>query len=104
MNLRRIATITILGAMLAAPAFARHGNAAHYNWNKDNTPGWSLMTPEERGEHQAKMRAVKTYDECKTLQDEQRNIMETRAKDKGMTLRPPRKNGCDSMKAKGYIK
>lgn len=104
MKLYRIATITFLGAMIAAPAFASPGNAARFNWNKDNSPGWALMTTQERTEHQTKMRAVKTYDECKTLQDEHHKLMEARAKEKGVTLPAPRRNGCDVMKAKGFIK
>jgi len=104
MKLHRIVPIALLGAMLVAPALARHGNAARYNWNRDNTPGWSLMTAQERTEHQTKMRAVKTYDECKTLQDERRVTMVTRAKEKGVNLAGPRQNGCDVMKARGLIK
>ncbi len=104
MRLYRIATITFLGAMIAAPAFAGPGNAARYHWNKDNSPGWSLMTPQERTEHQTKMHAVKTYDECKMLQDEHHKQMEARAKEKGVPLSMPRHNGCDVMKAKGFIK
>ncbi len=72
--------------------------------NQKNTPGWTLMTPEERTEMQTKMRAVKTYDECKQLQTEHHAAMEVRAKEKGVTLPEPRQNGCDRMKAKGWIK
>ena len=73
-------------------------------FNKDNTVGWALMTPEERTANQIKMRAVKTYDECKLLQTEQHKTMEARAKEKGVTLPAPRQNGCDRMKARGLIK
>lgn len=104
MKLPSIATITFLGVMMAAPAFAQPGNAARFNWNKDNTPGWSLMTAQERAEHRSKMRAAKTYDECKALQEEQHKTMEARAKEKGVTLTAPRHNGCDVMKARGIIK
>ena len=34
---------------------------------------------------------------------EHRAQMEARAKEKGVTLREPRQNGCDRMKAKGLI-
>ncbi len=73
-------------------------------FNKDNTAGWALMTPEERTAHQIKMRAVKTYDECTLLQTEQHKAMEARAKEKGVTLPTPRQNRCDRMKARGLIK
>ena len=65
--------------------------------------GWQLMTPEERTAQQVKMRAVKTYDECKTVQTEHRTVMEARAKEKGLTLMSPRGNRCDMLKARGLI-
>lgn len=65
--------------------------------------GWQLMTPEERTAQQVKMRAVKTYDECKTLQTEHRTVMEARAKEKGVNLMAPRGNRCDMLKARGLI-
>lgn len=63
------------------------------------------MTPAERTEHQAKMRSFKTYDECKTYQEEHHKQMETRAKEKGVTLPAMgARYGCDNMKARGYLK
>jgi hypothetical protein len=73
-------------------------------FSQTNTPGWTLMTTEERAALQSKMRAVKTYDECKLLQDEQHQAMQARAKEKGVTLNVPRQNSCDRMKARGWIK
>lgn len=75
-----------------------------FNFNKDNTPGWTLMTPEERTAHGAKMRGAKSYDECKATQEEHHKAMEVRAKEKGVTLPAPRSNGCDRMKARGFFK
>ena len=66
--------------------------------------GWSLMTPEERTAHQIKMRAVTTVDQCQVVQTEHRTAMEARAKEKGVTLRAPRQNACDNLKAQGLIK
>ena len=82
----------------------RGGKAMRFNFNKDNTPGWKLMTAEERTVHSGKMRAAKSYDECKVLQDEQHKAMEARAKEKGVMLPAPRQNGCDRMKARGFFK
>lgn len=80
------------------------GGMRGMGFNQANSGIWSLMTPEERIANQSKMRAVKTYDECKLVQTEQRTLMETRAKEKGLTLPTPRQNGCDNMKARGLIK
>jgi len=131
MKFTRIALVALLGVTLAAPVFAQpgpgagpgmgpgsgmgpgagtgpaaggHVKAGRFAWNKSNTAGWSLMTAEERTANQTKMRAVKTYDECKVLQDENHKTMEARAKEKGVTLPAPRQNGCDRMKARGLIK
>ena len=71
--------------------------------NPNMVRGRALMTPEERTSQQVKMRAVKTYDECVAVQTEHRGAMEVRAKEKGVTLPQPRANGCDRMKARGWI-
>lgn len=74
-----------------------------WKWNSSTVPGWQLMTPAERTEHQNKMRSMKTYDECKAYHEEHRKLMEQRAKDKGVTLMTPRRNPCDMMKAREII-
>jgi len=80
-------------------AQAAQGTAAGQNI----TRGWELMTPQERTEQQTQMRAVKTYDECVAVQTEHRGKLETRAKEKGLTLISPRVSPCDSLKARGAI-
>lgn len=66
--------------------------------------GADLMTPEEHAAQQAKMREVKTVDECQKLQTEHRKLLEQRAKEKGVTLPAPRRDMCENMKARGLIK
>ena len=80
------------------------GGMRGMQFDNTNTPGWTLMTPEERAAHQTQMRSVKTFEECKTLQDQQHQSMQARAKEKGVTLMVPGQNGCDRMKARGWIK
>jgi hypothetical protein len=82
----------------------QNNSAERFGWNNKNTTGWSLMTAQERIANQTKMRAVTTYDECKILQDENHKIMAARAKEKGVVLPTPRQNGCNVMKARGFIK
>jgi hypothetical protein len=104
MNKTSIAGWTLcLGlALTAGTALAR----GPWTMNRSNTWSYSLMTPQERTEHQNKMRSFKTYDECMAYQDEHHRQMEARAKDKGVTLPPAGKGtyGCDNMKAQGYFK
>jgi len=57
-------------------------------WGPDVTPGWALMTDAERVEHQARMRAMKTYAECKLFQAEHYNQLTERAKAQGKQLPP----------------
>ena len=73
-------------------------------FNQNNTPGWTLMTAEERTAHQTKMRSLTTYAECKQVQAEHRVTMEARANEKGVTLQTGRQNGCDRMQARGFFK
>ena len=92
------------GMQNGGPGWGPMGPGGHGMRFAQNNGVWSLMTPEERIAMQTKMRAVKTYDECKLVQTEQRTLMESRAKEKGVTLPTPRQDGCDNMKARGFIK
>jgi hypothetical protein len=99
---------TALASLLIAPAFAAPGQGQGQGWraSKNNTMGYSLMTPAERAEHQAKMRSFKTYDECIAYTTEHHKMMEERAKEKNVTLPAMQKGkyGCDDMKARGFLK
>ena len=88
-----------MGYGMGSGAWGGRGAAGNSNMVR----GWALMTPEERTAQQVKMRAVKTYDECKTVQGEHRTLLETRARDKGLTPFTPRGNPCDNLKARGMI-
>jgi hypothetical protein len=101
----------LLAAAIAVPVYAQGpgpgggpGRDGGFRYNQDNTPGWSLMSRDERNAYRDKMRAAKTYEECKAAYDEHRQLMETRAKEQGKALRQPRYNACDRMKARGYFK
>jgi hypothetical protein len=116
MKISHLAIIALLGAALAAPALAQpgpgmggmgqgqgQGKGMRFGFNQDNTPGWTLMTAEERTAHRGKMLAAKTYEECKAIQAEHHQAMTDRAAAKGVTLPAPRQNGCDRMKARGLL-
>ena len=68
-----------------------------------NTVGWSLMTSQERSNYQKEMRSVRTYAECQAVQGEQRRIVKARAREKGITLRKPRQDACETIRARGYV-
>jgi len=48
--------------------------------------GWNLMTPEERAEHQNKMRSLKNEQEREQFRIEHHKKMQERAKEKGTVL------------------
>ena len=70
-------------------------------FNDTTTPGWSLMSAEERGAHQERMRSMKGYDECEAYMVEHRKLMDERAKEKGKALRGRGPGpACDVLKGK----
>lgn len=69
-----------------------------------NTPGWGMMSAQERKAHHDKMRTAKTHDECMAMHTEHHKQMEERAKQQGRTLAQPRHNMCDMMKEHGAFK
>ena len=111
MKARNVVWAALLGAVIALPELAQGpgpgggpGKGAGFRFNQDNTPGWSLMSREERSAYRVKMRAAKSYEECKAAYDEHRQLMETRAKEQGKTLRQAARDACERMKARGYFK
>ena len=105
MRLTQIVFCAAAGAAIAASAAAQGGpGKGRYAMDAANTPGWTLMTAEERSAHQQKMWASKTYDECKAIQAEHHTAMEARAKEQGKTLRAPGVNACDRMRTRGMIR
>jgi hypothetical protein len=65
----------------------------------DFTPGWAMMSRQERDEHRAKMRSMQNYDECKAYVEQHREQMAARAKERGMAAMPgPRRDACVGLK------
>lgn len=75
------------------------GGRGAARWGADDTPGWALMTQQERNEHRDRMRAMKTYEECKAYQEQHHEQMAARAKERGgQALPQPRRDPCGSLK------
>jgi hypothetical protein len=67
-------------------------------WGSGVTPGWSMMTPEERSAHQQAMAGAKTREDCAARRDEQHAQMQARAKERGATLpAQPRRDVCEGL-------
>jgi len=86
------------GPAASAPGMGP-GRGMMGRWGGDYTPGWSLMTPQERAEHQERMRSAKSYEECKAIRDQHREQMAARAKERGgKPLAQPRRDACAGLK------
>ncbi|HJV88394.1 MAG TPA: hypothetical protein VJ698_23195 [Noviherbaspirillum sp.] len=83
---------------------ARGPRGRMMRFNQNNTPGWTLMTPEERTAHRDRMRSFKTVAECESYREEHRKLMEQRAKEQGKPLPPARGNPCVTMQRRGILK
>lgn len=65
------------------------------------TPGWSLMSAEERKEHQEHMSSITSEEECKSYLAQHHEKMAARAKEKdGKILSKPWRDACGSLKKK----
>ena len=62
--------------------------------SESNTSGWQLMSPQERIEHQTKIRSFKTLAACRAYQGEHHQLMQTRAQAQGRPLHPNRRDFC----------
>lgn len=83
------------------------GNRPHgrmMRFNQKNTPGWSLMTPEERLAHNEKMHGMKTAAECNDYHEQHAKEMELRAKEKGKTFKRSGSGPCEMMQQRGMLK
>lgn len=66
---------------------------------KDFTPGWAMMSTQERDEHHKRLQDAKTPEECRAVMDEHRKLMDQRAKERGMSgMRGPRRDACAGFK------
>jgi hypothetical protein len=83
----------------AQPGPGPGGKGPGGRWGADFTPGWGMMTPQERREHQSKMQSMKTYDECRSYMDEHHKAMVERSTSKGAAVPgKPRRDACAGLK------
>lgn len=100
MNYRSLAGV-VLASALALPAMAQPSGAGCCKGMRsgpDNTPGWSMMSPQERKDHHAKIEGLKSGEECKAYMTEHHAQMAQRAKERGVKMGEPRHSMCMPMK------
>jgi hypothetical protein len=68
-------------------------------WGPEVTPGWSMMTEQERAEHRQRMQSTNSYDECEGYMQQHRQEMDERARERGgRVMPPPRQDGCTGLR------
>ena len=98
--LRRAALFLQVIVQLNCGAFA----AGPWRAAEQNSYGWQFMTPDERVEHQRRMRGFDSYEECKSYQVEHHAQMAERARQAGVVLTPKSHSGCDQLRTRGRLK
>lgn len=93
----------ILFVLLAASTIPAWAASARFRFDQDNVPGWALMTSAERATHHQRLLSFKTLTECRAYMEVHRREMEERAKERNRTLRTPRFDVCEQMKAQGLL-
>lgn len=87
------------GPGASAAGMGMGGGPRAAGWGADYTPGWALMTEQERNEHRERMRSMKTYEECAAYRDQHHEQMAARAKERGgQALAQPRRDACRGLK------
>ena len=87
-------TALIIGLLLSSAASAR----GPWRASEANTRGWELMSPEERIEHQTRIRSFTTLEECRNYQVSHHQLMEERAQQRGLALAGSGRDICDHLK------
>jgi hypothetical protein len=65
----------------------------------NNTPGWSLMTPDERAAHQQRMNGMTSRSDCMAYQEQHHQEMVARAQQRGASAPgQPRRDWCSGLK------
>jgi len=97
--MRRNSSLILLWLLLVLVPSAWAGGPWHAE--KRNTSGWQYMTPDERVEHQRRMRSFDSYEACKTYQAEHHALMAERALREGVVLEPRANSGCEQLRRRG---
>jgi hypothetical protein len=99
MRYNKIAML-LVGSLLASASWAQGGPPAQapMGFGPGNSPGWSLMTPQERTEHRNKMMGFTNYEDCAAYLAEHHAKMLERARKKGVNLpAEPRQGYCQRL-------
>lgn len=96
--MKRTLMVSALAAVLSLPAAVSAAEPAPLQEKaqaQQQVYGSQLMTPQERSDYRAKMRAAKTLEEREQIRKDHHEAMKERAKARGVTLpdEPPAQGG-----------
>ena len=72
--------------------------AGPWRADEDNTRGWDLMTPQERIEHQARVRGFTDYQACQAYRTQHHQEMAERARQRGLGFAGGGRDFCERLK------
>jgi len=90
---KRLAAVVVATLLLGPLAVA-----APWRADEGNTRGWQLMTPQERIEHQARVRGFSDYAACQAYRAEHHALMVRRATERGLHAPDSHWDFCDHLK------
>jgi hypothetical protein len=77
----------------------RGGMGPRARYGSDFTPGWGMMSREERQQHRDKMLSFSDYEQCKVYAEQHHGQMTERAKERGRTApAQSRRDPCAALK------
>ncbi|MBL0944060.1 MAG: hypothetical protein IBJ04_07025 [Hydrogenophaga sp.] len=82
------------GGAAAAPGSDNAPAARPWRSGPRYTPGWSMMSEQERAQHRAQMHAARSPEECERILREHRRLMEQRAAERGKPMGHPPRAAC----------
>lgn len=97
-SLRRIQTIMLTAGVLLGGTVMTC-TAGPWRAGEGNTRGWQLMTPQERIEHQARVRGLTDYTACEAYRTRHHDLMAERAAQRGLNLPYSGWDFCDRLKS-----
>ena len=94
----------VFWAFLLTLAVMTTPSAGPWRSAQGNTGGWQIMSPNERIEHQQRMRSFNDYEACKGYQAEHHIRVRERAERTGVILNKQLDSGCDQLRRKGKFR
>jgi hypothetical protein len=94
-----LAACTTLGQAPTSSVSAdagKHGTLGDnpIEFNATNTPGWAMMTPEERLAYRNRMQGFTSYTECKAFYDQHTRQMQARAVERKLPFSGQQMDPC----------